>query len=365
MQRKDSAMPAKPTAAKSKVTVPKILTFAAALKDSSRYKKRHLLLGNGFSIACRPDIFIYRKLFEMANFSTSPSAKLAFDALGTTDFERVIKSLCDAANIMRAYGVAEKIVEKVERDCVALKDLLVETIASGHPERPSDIHDDEYAACQKFLDNFEHVYSLNYDLLLYWAKMHYDDPKKITADDGFRTSYDDVTNHEESDYVVWESIQRYTQNLFFLHGALHIFDSGTEIQKFTWCRKGIRLIEQTRQALAEDRFPLFVAEGTTDEKMEKIRHNDYLIRCYKSFAGIQYCLFIHGHSLAPNDEHFLELIERGKLEHVYIGLHGDPKSDGNQQIIRRALRMVDNRTGKYQLEVSFYDSQTADVWGHV
>lgn len=266
---------------------------------------------------------------------------------------------------MQAYGVAGPKVAKVEADCLALKELLVQTIAASHPERPSDIHDKEYAACQKFLDQFETVYTLNYDLLLYWTKMHYEDQKKIKADDGFRTSYDDVVNREESDYVVWESTQGHGQNVYFLHGALHIFDTGIEIQKYTWCRTGVRLIEQTRNALEEDKFPVFVAEGTTEEKLERIRHNDYLTKAYKAFGSIGYPLFIHGHSLAPNDEHILRLIERGKSPHLYIGLHGKPTTAGNQYIIGRANRLADSRSQKHPLGVSFYDSESADVWGHI
>jgi hypothetical protein len=44
--------------------------------------KRHLLLGNGFSIACRPELFTYARLFDMADF-TGPrkffSVKVADD----------------------------------------------------------------------------------------------------------------------------------------------------------------------------------------------------------------------------------------------------------------------------------------------
>lgn len=72
----------------------KLMSFVDALQSSPDPAKRHLLLGNGFSIACKPDIFPYGKLFERANFSKfSPSAKKAFDALKTQGFERAIKTL--------------------------------------------------------------------------------------------------------------------------------------------------------------------------------------------------------------------------------------------------------------------------------
>lgn len=39
-----------------------LISFNEALKDSTKYNKRHLLLGNGFSIACRSDIFVYKRV---------------------------------------------------------------------------------------------------------------------------------------------------------------------------------------------------------------------------------------------------------------------------------------------------------------
>lgn len=341
----------------------KLHTFQEAITTSTTYKHRHLLLGNGFSIACRPNIFVYSKLFEQADFSSlSASAKDAFDALGTTDFERVIRALNDAARLCEKYGVLRLKIDQMRQDSLKLKELLVQTIAKSHPERPTDITDQEYENCQTFLANFKSIYTLNYDLLLYWTQMHHEDSSARTSDDGFRTSQSDIESGHESQYVVWEPGQSHGQNTWFLHGALHVFDSGIEIQKYTWNRTGVRLIEQTREALDRNLFPLFVAEGTSEEKLERIRHSDYLAKGYRSFQGIQYCLFIHGHSLAPNDEHFLKLIERGKLQHIFVGLHGDPDSTGNKQIIRRAQQLSDNRSGKRPLAVDFYDSATANVW---
>ncbi len=322
----------------------KILTFAQAIIASKDYTRRHLLLGNGFSIACRPGIFVYAKLFEQADFTRlSTAAKDAFSALKTNDFERVIRALNDSAALCEKYGVAKTKATQMREDATKLKELLVQTIAKSHPERPSDISDEEYAACQVFLENFSTIYTLNYDLLLYWTQMHHEDSVDRTSDDGFRTSQDDLEFNLESDYVVWEPGQSHGQNTWFLHGGLHVFDSGTEIQKYTWSRTGIRLIEQTRTALENDLFPLFVAEGTSEEKVEKIRHSDYLAKAYRSFQSIQQAIFVHGHSLAPNDEHYIKLIERGKLKHAFIGLYGDPKSGSNKPIVRRAKQMRDNR----------------------
>lgn len=342
-----------------------LLTFAEAINASAGYSKRHLLLGNGFSIACRPNIFRYDKLFEQADFSAlTHAAKSAFSALRTTDFERVIKALRDSATIAGLYAMTSDRVAAMRGDADALKELLVQTIALSHPALPGDISDEEYACCQRFLDNFNTTYTFNYDLLLYWTHMHRENRTDVQSDDGFRTSQSDFESGIRSDYVVWESSQSHDQNMWFLHGALHVFDSGTEIKKYTWNRTGVRLIEQIRDALSRDFFPLFVAEGSSKEKLERVRHSDYLAKAYRSFQEIQHCLFIYGHSLAANDEHYLRLMEKGKLAHIYVGLYGDPAARTNRQIMERAMAMRLARGKRRELRVDFYDSESAHVWGH-
>jgi hypothetical protein len=336
-----------------------VLSFAGALEIAQTYRKRHLLTGNGFSIACRPDIFVYGKLFERADFSRlSESARGVFDALGTTDFERVIRTLRDTSKLMHLYTGDQSIRERIQADAEGLREVLVHTIASSHPEMPSDIREEEYAACRRFLANFNTTYTLNYDLLLYWTAMHVPDGQSPSSDDGFRKPEDDY----DAAYVVWEPDQSHDQNIWYLHGALHVFDAGTEVQKYTWVNTGVRLIEQIRDALRREYYPLFVAEGTSEEKLTRIRHSDYLAKGYRSFSSIQGALFIYGHSLAPSDEHYLRLVERGKLEHVFVGLHGDPASATNRATIRRANLLAERRK-KGNLRVSFFDSGSANVWG--
>ena len=76
-----------------------LMSFANAIADSEQFSKRHLLLGNGFSIACRADIFHYGSLFEQADFSAVPEVAAVFAALGTQDFEVAIRSLENSARM--------------------------------------------------------------------------------------------------------------------------------------------------------------------------------------------------------------------------------------------------------------------------
>jgi hypothetical protein len=337
-----------------------LITFAKALGEAQRYNKRHALLGNGFSIACRPEIFAYGKLYEQADFSKiSATAKAAFAALGTQDFEKVIKALRNASKIIKAYNGPHELAARLEADATGLRELLVQTIAHSHPSWPGELTESEYQVCRKFIGNFDTIYTFNYDLLLYWAQMHTPEGEAPGSDDGFRASEDDF----QADYVVWEPSQSHEQNMWFLHGALHVFDTGTEIQKYTWTRTGVRLIDQIRDALSRNYFPLFVSEGTSEEKYEKIRHNDYLAKAYRSFSSIQGALFIYGHSLAESDDHYLRCIQRGKLSHLYIAIYGDSSTDRNKLVMQRAEQLSSGRRGRQSLSITYFDAASAAVWG--
>lgn len=342
-----------------------MLTFEEAIGLGEG--KRHAFLGNGFSIACRPDIFTYGALFDRADFnSLSHGAKSLFERLETTDFERVIEALRSSAAIVDAYPPGDNAsAEAMLSDAELLKETLVTAVAGSHPALLSEISDDSYSACRRFLSQFDTVYTLNYDLLTYWAIMQQELEPKVKFNDGFRTPEDGV-----APYVVWELDNNYSQNFFYLHGALHFYDAGSELQKYTWVNTGKKLTDQIRSALSTDKFPIFVSEGSSEEKLTRIKHNAYLARAFRSFSSISGSLFVYGHSLARNDEHFLSLIERGKIKRVFVGLYGDESNGANQAIIRRANLMADRRativadnSRRNKLRVDFFDAATAKPWG--
>lgn len=345
-----------------------MLTFEEAIRRSSNVMHRHVLLGNGFSRACKDDIFAYDALFERADFTLlSGSAQALFEALETTDFEVVIAALRKAAKIAVVYArESPELAQAMEADASALRDVLVSAIADSHPDILSEISEESYVACKHFLSNFERLFTLNYDLLLYWAVMQRELEPEVDPNDGFRTP-----EYGEADYVTWEIENSYGQRIYYLHGALHLFDAGAELQKYTWINTGVRLTEQIRDALEEEKYPMFVAEGTSAEKLERIKHHAYLTKAFESFSRISGALFIFGHSLAENDEHILCLIEKGNITDLYVGLFGDPDSPENRRAIARAERMVQvrhdlaarRRRRPPQLSVYFYDAESARAWG--
>jgi len=326
----------------------------------------HLLVGNGFSIALRPDIFSYNSLFSEANFEECPEAQQVFSQLGTMDFEEVVWALEKAATVLPCYNSEDtQTPQKMTEDAHHIKEVLIETIAEKHPARPFDITDEQYKHCILFLKNFidakGKIYTLNYDILLYWALMKGSNDElgeeyKINFDDGFRSD----PYESDTSYVIWNNGESRNQNLYYLHGALHLFDAGHELRKYTWKRTDEALVDQSRRAIDQGLFPLFVSEGSAESKMNKIEHSGYLHKALRSLTNIGGVLFIHGMSLSPNDEHILRTLERGKLKKIFVGLFGDPSSDRNKAIITRANLIAEHNNN---IEIHFYDSVSADVWG--
>ncbi len=366
-----------------------LITFQEALEQTSDVK-RHLLIGNGFSIALFPNRFSYGSLLDSTDFTAHPEVREAFGILNTTDFEVVINALRQAVVLLPLYGGDIEAQKKMASHAEALKELLVQAIAGKHPERPSDISDEQYRACRRFLAYFVGdcrngakdlrgcVYTLNYDLLLYWALLHdqlliphpsvpgmltIEPAETLRHDDGFRTPDGEI----DAEYVTWDAEAAHEQNIYFLHGALHLFDYGSQLQKKCWERSGgTPLIDQIRAALNEGRFPLFVSEGSSNGKLDRIRHSAYLHKGLRSFRGNcdqrRPALFIFGHSLAENDAHVLRQIEKGSVSQLFVSLYGDPESEINKAIVGRAELIKSRRNERVPLEISFYDSSTAQVW---
>jgi hypothetical protein len=339
---------------------PTILSYSDVLAETD--ERRHLLLGNGFSISCRPDVFTYGKLFERADFTNLTRARQAFDALSTRNFESVIRTLRNFALLASVYAPGDADGKaRAGEDADALREVLVGAVANSHPDRPHDIQSSEYLKCREFLRGYKSINTLNYDLLLYWALMQ-DElwDEEIPCDDGFRKPADDP----EADYVSWDPDNSKKQTVRYLHGALHLFDTGPEMKKFTWINTQVPLIEQIRAALQQEFYPVFVSEGTSNEKVDRIRHNDYLSKMYRSFTEIQNALVVFGHSLDESDDHiFSDRIGRhGKTNRLYVSIFGDPGSATNRGIIQRASGLVHLRPAHRPLEIKFFDAASAVVW---
>ena len=364
-----------------------MINYAEAL-EKTKDERRYLLLGNGFSISLFPNRFSYNSLLEEAQksglFDANPEVAAAFELLETSDFELVMETLKSSAKLSPLYGGDRA---KMEEHAELLKNILVQAIAGRHPARPNEISEEQYTNCRAFLAEFVgsgqakpgRVFSLNYDLLLYWSVLHdiigygWDGDnivevpdQQLIHDDGFRAPEDNY----DAEYVAWEQFEAsHDQTIIFLHGALHLYEQGPELAKLCWERSGNKpLMDQIKAALDADRYPLFVSEGTTHKKLRRINRSAYLSKGLRSFAGCcaqkNTSLFVIGHSLADNDEHVLRRIKNGKIRRMFVSIFGDPDSPGNTAIRAKAEYLSNQRPERYPLEVEFIDASTIHIWAH-
>jgi hypothetical protein len=334
------------------------------VKTAIATRRSHVLLGNGFSIACDP-IFRYQSLFEAAvNAGLSEKAQAAFSRLGTNNFEGVLRLLEDANWLCTEYGIIHPNTAQLEDDIVVVKNTLVEAVTASHLEHSGMLSDHKKESAREFLKPFHNIFTTNYDLLLYWTVLS---GGKVSHGDGFRSDEDDP----EAPYVVFTERLGSAKGIFFLHGALHLHVKGGQLRKHCWNRTQRRLTDQVRESLGRSEYPLIVAEGTPDKKLEQIERNGYLWYALDKLHRIQGPLVIFGHSLGPSDQHVVNAVAAADdLDQVFVSLHGDPDAESNLQIRAAVDRMKAVREDKIalrgrgkSLQVQFFDADSARPWG--
>ena len=325
-----------------------MLTFQEAIESLDEDECPSIVLANGFSQAWDPKIFNYKNLIDAADFGDREGViRPLFDSLGTYDFEIVSRQLTAAETILRSYDPGNTLIDDFVEDRRVLKDVLIATISNTHPDLPDEISEEQYVAVRTFLSQFNRIFSLNYDLLFYWARNKNDlDPQNYSTDDGFRTGRR------------WEGYGT-NQEVYFLHGGLHIYDTGQAIKKHAFNERGDTIIEQVRDNLENGNFPLFVSEPSYQKKKSRITHNPYLNYCYRELGKLNGALFIHGHSMDENDKHIFDRIKSSSLRKIFVSLFGDECSDSNTRTKANARAYLEG----IDKEVTFYDAESAPVWG--
>jgi hypothetical protein len=326
--------------------------------------RSHILIGNGFSIACDP-VFSYPSLYDAAvDAGLSPHAQAVFKELGTNNFEGVMRLLDQAHTVAEIYGLITGNTSRMLDDVQIVKEALITALARSHLNHTGEVADDKKDAALAFLSIYHNVFTTNYDLLLYWVVMH--KKEGPLHQDGFRADEDD----KDAPYLVFSERLGASKGLFYLHGALHFFLVDGELRKHSWRRSGEPLINLIREGLSRREYPLFVAEGASDRKLTQIQSHGYLWYCLDKFSRIETNLVVFGHSFGDTDEHITDAIARNpKLKRLFVGVYGDPASSANQRVYQAVsrIRAKQEEMGsprREPLDVCYFDSESASVWGN-
>jgi hypothetical protein len=271
-----------------------------------------------------------------------------------------MRLLDDCHWVAHVYGLIKDKSEML-KDLEVIKKTLIKVISKSHLAHPGEVEDDRKAAAARFIKPYKIIFTTNYDLLLYWVAMFSGDPPPFQ--DCFRADEDDP----DSEYLVFTERLGDHNGILFLHGALHFYLSGGELRKHSWIRSGKRLTELIEEGLDKGQYPLFVAEGNPEKKLDQIQGSGYLWYALEKLRTIQSPLVLFGHSLGASDGHIIDVISKNrKLPELYVSLHGNPGSPSNRAI-QRAVKKLENTRANLMakskpLEVFFYDSESAEVW---
>lgn len=334
--------------------------------DSLNAKKRpkHLLFGNGFSIAYDPKIFSYNALSKFIDEVDNELLKKLFEVINTKNFELIMQQLDNFVEIAKAFSNDQNLIQKIIEANETLKNSLIEAVQKLHPEHVFKVPEEKSKCCHLFLNEYlskqGKVFSTNYDLLPYWILMRNETDFAI---DGFGR---EVENPEEVlkgqtpefSELRWGKHKK-SQTIFYLHGALLIFDTGIEIEKEAYDIEHY-LLEKINERMAAKSYPIFVTAGSAQEKLNHIMHNKYLSFCYDQLSQIDGSLVTFGFNFGEYDSHIIDAINKAanngqnaatKLRSIYIGVYSQDNLDYIKEIEH-----------KFLCKVNLYNASTTPIW---
>ncbi|HEY8572500.1 DUF4917 family protein [Phenylobacterium sp.] len=326
------------------------ITFAEALRRTHD-RRRHLLLGNGFSIGVHR-AFGYPALYEDA-VHHDPGLATLFPP-DDTNFEHALEQCGDPADARR------------------VREGLIRAVAAVHPEHSLSLTEEQCRSCRDFLEPFVGrnrspmgtLFTTNYDMLLHWV-LSRQGKNPGTKQRSPLKCWDGFAGNGE-----WNS--EGGAQAYYLHGAVHIYQFPqprfpdrpyTRMLRYEWGRP---LTKQVDAYLRAGHFPVFIAEGGSKEKRARQHEREYLAAarhklrtiCRKDASGV---LFTFGHSFGDSDNHIAEEIGAGIVRTVFIGTFSNDDRERARQLTA-AWTAARAAAGGPAIRVRWFDSAECEVW---
>ncbi|MDQ3100171.1 MAG: DUF4917 family protein [Bacteroidota bacterium] len=349
----------------SVATLPSYAEVIAYLTKKKR--KKHLLLGNGFSMAYDKEIFSYNALSKFIETTGDDLVNKLFEKLKTKNFETVMQQLDDFCTIAGVFSTDITLLPRIQEASEKLKHSLIDAVKSLHPDQVFAVPAEQSSKCmaflQEYLQNNGLVFSTNYDLLLYWVLMRNGADNAV---DGFGRDLEsdlDAGSYIAPEDRKWSELRwgkhKEAMSVFYLHGTLPFFDTGVHVIKVEY-ETGQYLLENVKHRIEEKQYPIFVTAGSGEEKLVHIAHNKYLTHCYDTFCTIQGSLVVFGFGFGESDSHIVDAINRAakrrpgeNLLSVYVGVQSD-------ESLNRLMKLREQIKCN---KVHFYNARTVEIWG--
>lgn len=320
---------------------------------ASDFREGGLILGNGASIALDNN-FDYPSLFEKAKEREyiDDAINSIFEDLQTTDFEFVLRELWHSKRINGALNLDPE--DKITEAYNSVKEALISTVHAVHENATYESVKEKLKKASNFLSQFKRIFSLNYDLLVYWTIMIGNDDSRNKFKDGFTFgggfNWETALDPGESTVI------------FYPHGNL-IIGRHIEGGDFKICRRQQRrdLLNTITSIWREENIvPVFVSEGSKEQKKKTILQSPYLDFINNYFLrNIGETVVIYGWSMEDRDDHIVEAICKKNPRKFAVSLYtNDPEHIVTRERIKNKLR----RKLGTQIQIYFFDAQNAGCW---
>lgn len=268
--------------------------------------KSDLLLGNGFSVNIDRD-FSYTKLLSIASEKYTDEEKRMFKKFNTVNFEDILYNYKISAIVSKVYGQLGFKSDLVKSE-KKVRSSLIRTVQNIHTPY-NDINRLEILdKINKEFKKYKRIFTTNYDLIPYWAIM--EDRKKFVDYFWNSGSYFDEFETDISSTKI---------AIYYLHGALHIFEDDGDTYKII--SKGKALLEKVYSEIENGGMPLFISEGESSYKLSKIKSSDYLMFCLRKLRNSENDVVVFGHSFSEKfDQHIIDALKNGKRKTIAISI---------------------------------------------
>ena len=264
-----------------------------------------LLVGNGASMALWP-AFSYDSLFEKAQTTRNRPLGLSelsvFKAMDTCNFEQVLSALKTTIKVNAALTISSS---SPRNRYFAIKEALIHAVRSVHiPWK--QVQAESLLRINQALGEYRSVYTTNYDLLNYWAIMQA--PQK----------FKDLFWNADSTFDLGNTETKGTR-ILYLHGGLHLVKNLDGSTRKLTSSESTLLGSFAINTLGD--VPLFISEGSAEDKLKAIRNSDYLSFCYSQLAEHHGALCIFGHGLGSQDKHIVQALLDAQVKTLAISIY--------------------------------------------
>lgn len=314
------------------------------------YHKGSLLLGNGASIAvdnCFNYSSLYEKALELGHLTGKVQA--VFDKFKVDDFELVLRRLWQAKLVNEALKLPRGEVEIAYEN---VRNALISTVRDTHVTYDDAL--DHLPHIYQFMQKFNSVISLNYDLIVYWAAQYGNRDLGSWFKDCFNgTKFNDDWEMYTEPYGA-AGVTVY----FYPHGNLVLRRHGfSDARKIQAGRNENLLDSILLKWESEGLAPAFVCEGTEDNKRDVISSCRYFEQVfYEVIPSIDETLVIYGWGFGDQDNHIINQISKSGVRKVAVSIYGDDKVlCGNIESKLAPLKLH---------ELKFFNSRSAGCWNN-